>query len=180
MGIRIHKAIGYSAKHPDSNSLYDTVWEKEKDGEVATLLNGILDPYIDSPQCIMYKENPEQYPYPKFFHEIVHNCSSDDVDPYAGPFIIVPPSHMKSWYRWDDPIDYVEETLTGEPSADRLQVLSNPLYPFSGWLRPDGSEPALDREEGIIPMIPTSIRLIATHLGFNWLELRPAIATWWR
>jgi len=159
VGIRIHKAIGYSAKHPDNDALYNSVWEKCTENEVADLLQQKNIDYIDTPNCAIYQKNSENpLKYPKYFHEIIHSCSGDDSVFLPDPIVIIPPSHMKDWYRWDDGIDYIEETLTGESSPDRLVELSRHLYPYTD--------------------IPKSVQLIADHLGFNSV-LKPVFASWW-
>jgi hypothetical protein len=35
------------------------------------------------------------------------------------------------------------------------------------------------KEKSLVPLVPKSIRIIAEHLGFNWTEMRPVIATYW-
>ena len=188
MAIRIYKAIGYIAPHPDLKALHRALDNDQVEGEVASLLDDRKKYGTSSPNCNIYKQYPNIYKYPKFFSDVVLNCNGGD---RFDDYLIIPPGYVQDWYRSDNSIDYIEEMLAPDHPRERLQILSDPLYPFNGWLRLDGTDaPEYGTEEYweefngnshlLMPMIPKSVRAIATHLGFNnWIELRPVFASWW-
>lgn len=140
---------------------------------------------IDHPDCFVYRLAGAQE-YPKTFNRIVHTASGCDILP-DDPIIIVPPSMAEKWDRRDDTIDYWEELSkigANDVPMNRVVPVYRNLYPYSGWMTADGQQEFTDHKfpheiKGLVPLVPKSVRIIATHLGFNWVALRPVIATYW-
>ena len=193
MGNRIHKSLGYAAYHPDIKNLKSRLWDNETSGEVLKLIDDEYQRMIDEGnRCISlamdttrgftnWKLTP-----PNFFSDVVRYA--DHPDSENSPFLIIPPAEYKRWYRYDDMMDYTEAFSNNpdEPCDTLHKWIETPLYPYLNWMNKntgeirqnynkmwDGPDPDL------VPAIPESVKIIAKHLGFNWLELRPMIAIWW-
>jgi hypothetical protein len=193
MGIRIHKALGYAGYHPDPDGLSDKIWDDEQENEVLALIDAEYQRISEQEKNsrLLWMDttigfsNWNKTP-PKYFKDILHYADHPDQD--GAPFLIVPPSYHKKWYRYDDMIDYMDvySVDSNDPCVTKHKWFDTPLYPYLEWMNKntgefeknynriiDGPNPE------IVPAMPDSVKVIAKHLGFNWLELRPLLATWW-
>jgi len=141
VGIRVNKVLGYG---------FDDV--------------GIRDSTIDDPRLAVKSiwgiEEAQDGKVRDFVEYIEHSMEPDDIDAllivsglkdkldyslldcfchnteYADDrvFLVVPPSHLKYWWRRDDIIDYTEELLNCDQDGPdiRIQPVRSGIYPYNG------------------------------------------------
>jgi hypothetical protein len=197
MGIRIHRALGYAGYHPEPDKLNDLIWENQQDNQVVALIDAEYQRLCDNGKKISRTTrllgadttlgfaSLGSKP-PRYFSDIVHYA--DHPDESGSPFVIVPPPYHKKWYRYDDMIDYMDayQLQADDPCISLHKWFYTPLYPYINWMNKNTGEIEhnYDRirkefDPNMVPAVPKSVQVIAAHLGFNWLELRPMLATWW-
>jgi len=141
MGIRVHKYIGYGLADLDATG------EEVRDGRVNAdyLLRGMYD---DTRSAAAYEVAVDAYnagmedPRAR-----VHTFALDKTTPnwepmdsicwraeYGDPrvLLLAPPGYS-DWRRYDDTIDWIEETYFADPpQGNRVKILPHGIYPFSG------------------------------------------------
>lgn len=205
MGIRIRKAMGYGT--------YVTIEELKNVRSVLANENVNIDMVLDRGK-IKYADKTDDFDVCMLYNNIkslnfdclnepIYTCVEIVNDEFTnkGPVIIVPPTSIDHWIRYDDDIDYVEvvqRNIHPEDFAGDIRWYSNPLYPFNDWMDANTGDrlpydftycaqsealKALYEEKNgsvnAIPMVPYSVRSIADYINLNYLNLRPVVATWW-
>lgn len=149
MGIRVHKLLGYGLTDVQS----DDPGYKITDERINTESPGLnfeaptISEYrswlearreqdgLETDLELSFLREPEPGD-PKF--------SLDDAVVWNGEYglsnvlVISPPTYQRKWSRYDDAIDYIEETYLRkpieEPQANRVDVLRHGIYPFIGYM----------------------------------------------
>lgn len=150
MGIRVHKMIGYG--------LADVKTEEGAGWRIADDRINLDSPAIsrECPTIEEYRSWLEarreegdietdielsmlREPEPNEGH-----LDLDDAVTHSGEFglpnvlVIVPPTYRRRWCRFDDAIDYIEETYLrkppAEPQANWVRKLRHGIYPFIGYM----------------------------------------------
>lgn len=157
MGIRVHKVMGYGLlrckfeNDPRFNShVFDynnKVWNGDLRPKLVAYINKRLkkpskDEYADTDRkiekaAILRKGLYENLPDKDIeFHDVVcFNHYDTEGDGYIGPVVLTIP-YQTDWYRYDNSIDYHEETHTTEGQLDRVQLIrdcegqSSGIYPW--------------------------------------------------
>lgn len=152
MGIRVHKMLGYGFvdvafkknKITDSrfasNGLgkisYEEATNKYSFDGYAQFLKEKLDQTKEDShksfeikmQLHFLKDNKERSHY-DFYRCFVHNAEYG----LKNVFCIVPPDCYKTWYRYDDTIDYYDERERfAEGDGAYFKVFDDGLYPYNG------------------------------------------------
>ena len=187
MSFKIYKAIGYGAFFDEGtyHNLSDAVFENSVDGEVNQLIVDSLKKTPKTKFDHLFLETQEMaekchVDYPKTFSGCVHYAAF--IDRKNAPIIIAPPLYAKSWYRWDDAIDYYHVYDTD----DHIKVIDRPINPYNFWMDAKTGENIVSDYDyhgsqcmNMVPGIPLSVKLIAEKLGLDWKKLGPMAATWW-
>lgn len=156
MGIRIKKLIGYGlsdVKTEKMKCIDDRINPKNMffewdfgEGEVAT-----NQEYIKHVKKLNH-ERSEAKDYLSQNLDIAWGASENekfniwdayDWNPEFGlpNILLLRPITNYSWYRYDDDIDYVEETyLTNEGQVCRYEILQHGIYPYLGYMDKDSGE----------------------------------------
>src|SRR4051812_31625765 len=190
MGTRIHKVLGYGAKHPNYRQMNDRLYENNQPNEVDKLMKFVRNNLSENDkdrfelafQCNRVG-NIVVDNYPNFLYELVHFGEHPDCQP-DGYTIIIPPNNLKTWYRSDNDIDYQEADR--EDLDTKVRLIKTPLYPYLNWMHKDIGEPIkdfdfiqnkLEDDPNLVPWVPKAVQIIATEIGFpDWKVLRPMIS----
>lgn len=191
MGFKIYKAIGYGAEFPEGtyHNLSDTVFEDSVKGEVDKLIvdyvnsqaKGTRNPFDHTFLETKTSADMCRCEYPETYSGCVLYTAF--IDRKQAPIILMPPLYAKTWYRWDDAIDYYEASDTD----DHIKVIDRPINPYNFWMDANTGENIISDYDysgsqcmnNMVPGIPFSVKLIADKLGLDWKILRPMAATWW-
>lgn len=156
MGIRVHKVIGYGTTFPTNKPLidFDKLRKLRLNNEL--LISGdVLKTWCYVPDNLAKIEKMFQQEYQRtvksnwieldFFWKAAKPFNLSDCVIYEGSieednevdendiFVLISPDMLGSWYRYDDTIDWVEETAF-YGSKDRIVELTNlcGIYPYNG------------------------------------------------
>lgn len=150
MGIRIHKFIGYGLndlKFDDQERLIDDRINNDALGST-TYLDGSDKEYWEWLEAV---NNDREEPWEKNFLDAhylkekiekksktdwIFDCIAHNPEYGRASTIVIRPFSCKDWSRYDDVIDYMEETYLYEPSKKysympRVDVFKHGIYPFN-------------------------------------------------
>jgi hypothetical protein len=142
MGIRVTKFLGYGltdVAHDDNDRLVDSRinrdscllnWEPPSIDEFEAWLkdNSCADASLDR-WYLRDRRRGEQPARRRERH--LDDCLAYNPEFGLGNVLVLQPLAMHDWTRYDDPIDWVEESyLSDPPQANRAQVLRYGLYPY--------------------------------------------------
>ena len=125
MGIRIHKAMGYGLEDitPD-NPIFDSKGylnlDRESSFSEEDFING-LD--TDKIELMLVAQDYEKNPF-KFY-----DCVKYDYEDEKTSIVFIPPTQAKYWFRYDDDIDYIEETVYNQQFKN-TKLIDRALYPW--------------------------------------------------
>ena len=177
MGIRIHKAIGYGCRgftpspeiaarlrEDEAPISALATWAEAHMTEILALPveennKGLSEHRMLQLSLSMWKEEVED--------RYIHECFA--WDPEFGvkdAILFIPPEWVQSWRRYDDTIDYHEETDRWAPEgqADYFRRLKVGLYPNR------------------LGQVPLSVGVVMLYCGISpeiWPKLHEAIYVWW-
>lgn len=173
VGIKIHKSLGYGVQ----NFVPPSSWEETREQiahcslkefgkwfeENLTLIRGDVRESTAKVDLYLFKalllEIPKKVARGR---DLLHYVVFDNEFGLEGILQLIPPCYL-NWRRYDDTLDYYEESPNAEPSAPRYVELSHGIYPF------------LDNET---PMI---VKGLATYLGIPEIipNLKPSVYVYW-
>jgi hypothetical protein len=150
MGIRVHKLLGYGLT--DIATSADREWEID-DPRVNSKSPGLtytapsIDEYRTWLEAQRESGDIEIDLELSFLREPEPGDPRFDLDTaivHQGEFgmpnvlVICPPTYQRRWSRFDDAIDYIEETYlrkpAEEPQANHIETLRHGIYPFIGYM----------------------------------------------
>lgn len=200
MGIRQHLAAGYGLDVTGlrTSHLYEEIFESSTAfADYLSDVRSYADEHEDSSTRYEVHEKSLQA---ASFSDCVH---FDEEFGLADKMLLVPPSHAKSWHRYDNLLDaFVYESLVDykdpEFMATQWKEKKGTLYPFISLMRSDSEKPLgvhfywepcyLDREdaETHVPGAPISLWFMIKHLKLTpedqttelFLKLRPTVYRW--
>lgn len=135
MGIRVHKVIGYGLKSTTPDMFYDqgALMVDTYGNQISKNWINVEDIYTKE-GFITYLKNHIEYPWlhirmleKKRWN--INDCIKTNYESENSPIIIIPPG-FENWHRYDNSIDFVEETFCHD-QKDRLVELQQGIYPFS-------------------------------------------------
>lgn len=196
MGSRIVRALGWGGTHPDGAALSDRLYEEERVGEVAEIVNAGLmaakaagDGWSASGLYVQARMG-EDGRYPHALKDVCFPaCRSDASDRPGAVWIVAPPASALKWRRVDDDIDFQAARAGGREPRDEITWLDAPIHPYGPWCWEDASGRRVNDQSGrgeaedgtrlrMVP--PPAVQVVAEALGFpDWRLLRPVVATWW-
>jgi hypothetical protein len=192
MGTRIHKVMGYGLK-ADKRKVRSI--ESKLDAAKPDALEAIMKRAYDAADSRISMKLGFDTKYPDFknypnLNDVIHLAFHPDDE--KGHVVLVPPSCVRSWYRFNNDIDHIECFMKHQDCRDDFMELEFPLYPYLHWMDPVTGEELKhysnigDRKSYIsehghapVPMPPESVKVLANHFKLNWMKMRPCIATWW-
>jgi len=159
MGIRVHKFLGYglTGLEHDGMKLTDErvnreSWLLAHDGVPAL---GDYFAWLEARRAASSKEfsfsldwvhlknlGKENWPKPRDLDD----CAAYDPEYGRPDVLVVRPYSARDWYRFDDPIDYVQETYLRDPGTaqeSRADLIGACLYPYQSYMD-DRTGTALD------------------------------------
>jgi hypothetical protein len=161
MGIRIHKCLGYGLDDIEFDTVNFTFIDKRinKNGYLNSneghfSLGGFLDFYRENGDNLMYGIDKDLLSNNdwKAYKSIVYDWEFG----IKNILLIIPPCHAETWFRYDDIIDYIEETFIQE-QTNRYKVFDRGIYPYDGWMNKSTGESisfqyvvAIRREERLL------------------------------
>ena len=158
MGTKIHKILGYGVWCDEYQDLFAKLDDNTVNGEVNALLMSNKDRELKSDHLFLDMEKMVTkigLRYPQTFLDCIQFCDFGDAK--DGYVVIMPPSRITTWHRWDDAIDYYEANI--EDLTTKIKII-------------DGSISGYD-------FIPLCVLLIAEKIGLNYKFLKPMTITWW-
>lgn len=133
MGLRIHKMLGYGLVdivESDPRINWDSpVFRYELDG------NRYIN-WLDRFELKDLGVNPRLYgDGPGLVKPDVQSCFQFGTEDSGSPSVLcIRPLAWRDWYRFDDSIDYVEQTESEEGQRDTFQVLNHGIYPHISYM----------------------------------------------
>ena len=208
MGIRVHKLVGYgltdvkTRKHriaddrfnPDgfatardiSEEDFDARWSEEGYKQFLRRLD-----LVGYDKLVRDNELNNNTPW-SIYRAFIHQGEFG----LPNVAVIIPPSLLKSWFRYDDIVDWVEETAAHEQMS-RVVEISGGIYPYTA--RVDAATRCVYTSEVDVlvlgdqdpeafnrlrPEIPPGVRWLASYLELfrdpaTVDELRPLLYVYW-
>lgn len=145
MGIRVHKKIGYGLADVATTNLESRISDERINLNSPAIRQEHMpiEPYEDWLRAQQLNGDPD-FSYALDLAILGDSKKSFDLESavtHNGEFglsnvlLIIPPSFQDSWTRYDDPMDYIEEThLREDPQANWVKQLKSGIYPFVGYM----------------------------------------------
>lgn len=134
MGIRVHKCLGYGFTDfkgnfdPRLSKQLNEILEENEDNTTQHFVDYIKRDDIRLPLKQMVIDNIEKYEHHKESYDyVVH----DDEFGIENIILFIPPGELKTWHRYDNCIDYHEETELHN-QENHVEIIPNGIYPFNG------------------------------------------------
>lgn len=180
MGIRVHKTVGYGcrgftpskevAQHLilDESSIRDLAkWAKKHKDEILALpvkrsvSRGLSEAKMLDVSISIWEKAKD---YPTAVRYIYECRAWDDEFGIKDAILFMPPESAQSWKRYDDFIDYHEETGgKAKQQFAYFKRLKCGLYPY---------------RRGEVPLSIGAV-LLYSGLGDLWPKLRESLYVWW-
>jgi len=138
MGIRIQRILGYgltdlAAEDEDERINWDS-WLLTGEGvpTLADYLAWLEKREADPPWPTLDQLCLRDHREPK---ADLYDCRAYSREFGLPEVLVLRPFGQCDWYRYDDPIDYVQETwLTSQPQTSHVEVIPAGLYPWVGYM----------------------------------------------